>query len=103
MYGNVIYVPRSVYADRESLLARHASIVAGDDGSIMWLHDEVKVPLMHVENHSYHQREIKGNMSCSHHYKEGCRCKGGWRRRYCNIRNLGITVAAMKKLSRKHC
>ncbi|XP_059072978.1 D-cysteine desulfhydrase 2, mitochondrial isoform X4 [Cryptomeria japonica] len=64
MYGHVIYVPRSVYANREALLARHASLIAGDDGSIMWLHDEVKMSPMPVENYASHQHGSKVHMSC---------------------------------------
>eukprot|EP01018_Ginkgo_biloba_P024445 Gb_20289 [translate_table: standard] len=44
MYGNVVYVPRSIYANREDMLAKHANEVAGHNGSIMWLHNEVKMP-----------------------------------------------------------
>lgn len=37
MYGNVRYVPRSLYAKREEMLAMHANKVAGSDGSIVSL------------------------------------------------------------------
>ncbi|KAH9331385.1 hypothetical protein KI387_003493, partial [Taxus chinensis] len=63
MYGNVVYVPRSVYTNREAMLGRHANLVAGHDGSIMWLHDEVNMPSMPVENHLSGQR-CKGYLSC---------------------------------------
>ncbi|PIN05651.1 D-cysteine desulfhydrase [Handroanthus impetiginosus] len=39
LFGNVVYVPRSVYAKREEMLARHAKSVVSHDGSIMWLND----------------------------------------------------------------
>ncbi|XP_051122201.1 D-cysteine desulfhydrase 2, mitochondrial isoform X2 [Andrographis paniculata] len=39
LYGNVVYVPRSVYAEREEMLARHAELVAGDKGSVVRLVD----------------------------------------------------------------
>ncbi|GMH31104.1 hypothetical protein Nepgr_032947 [Nepenthes gracilis] len=39
MYGNVIYVPRSLYVKREEMLMRHANMVAGANGSVSWLSD----------------------------------------------------------------
>ncbi|KAL6547466.1 hypothetical protein OROMI_023187 [Orobanche minor] len=39
LYGNVVYVPRTAYAKREEMLARHAESVVGHNGSIMWLND----------------------------------------------------------------
>ncbi|XP_010682357.2 D-cysteine desulfhydrase 2, mitochondrial isoform X2 [Beta vulgaris subsp. vulgaris] len=39
MYGNVIYVPRSLYAKREEMLLRHANAIAGPSGSVMWFTD----------------------------------------------------------------
>lgn len=43
MYGNVVYVPRSIYADRDAMLAKHANHVAGHNGSIMWFDDKVSM------------------------------------------------------------
>lgn len=39
MYGNVVYVPRSLYANREEMLIRHANEVAGANGSVLWFKD----------------------------------------------------------------
>ncbi|KAH0923897.1 hypothetical protein HID58_023915 [Brassica napus] len=39
MYGNVEYVPRSKYANREEMLRTHADLVAGEDGSVLWVKD----------------------------------------------------------------
>ncbi|KZV17796.1 hypothetical protein F511_01605 [Dorcoceras hygrometricum] len=39
LYGNVVYVPRSLYAKREEMLTRHAELVRGCDGSTFWLKD----------------------------------------------------------------
>lgn len=39
IYGNVIYVPRSLYAKREEMLLRHANVIAGPNGSVVWLND----------------------------------------------------------------
>ncbi|GFQ04267.1 d-cysteine desulfhydrase 2 mitochondrial [Phtheirospermum japonicum] len=39
LYGNVVYVPRSAYAKRDEMLARHAESVVGIDGSIIGLGD----------------------------------------------------------------
>lgn len=39
MYGNVEYVPRSKYANREEMLRTHADLVAGEDGSVLWAKD----------------------------------------------------------------
>lgn len=43
MYGNVVYVPRSIYANRDAMLAKHANHVAGHNGSIMWFDDKVSM------------------------------------------------------------
>ncbi|CAA7049754.1 unnamed protein product [Microthlaspi erraticum] len=42
MYGNVQYVPRSRYANREEMLRTHADLVAGEDGSVLWAKDIVE-------------------------------------------------------------
>lgn len=39
MYGNVEYVPRSKYGNREEMLRTHADLVAGEDGSVLWVKD----------------------------------------------------------------
>ncbi|KAL0737563.1 hypothetical protein Bca4012_013773 [Brassica carinata] len=39
MYGNVEYVPRSRYANREEMLRTHAVLVAGEDGSVLCAKD----------------------------------------------------------------
>ncbi|KAJ4901109.1 D-cysteine desulfhydrase 2 [Raphanus sativus] len=39
MYGNVEYVPRSKYANREEMLRTHADLVAGEDGSVLMAKD----------------------------------------------------------------
>ncbi|XP_042048639.1 D-cysteine desulfhydrase 2, mitochondrial-like isoform X2 [Salvia splendens] len=39
LYGDVVYVPRSVYAKREEMLAKHAELIVGAGGSIMWPND----------------------------------------------------------------
>ncbi|CAE6067376.1 unnamed protein product [Arabidopsis arenosa] len=42
MYGNVQYIPRSRYANREEMLRSHAAMVAGEDGSVLWAKDIVE-------------------------------------------------------------
>ncbi|XP_010514253.1 PREDICTED: D-cysteine desulfhydrase 2, mitochondrial-like isoform X2 [Camelina sativa] len=42
MYGNVQYVPRSRYANREEMLRTYADLVAGEDGSVLWAKDIVE-------------------------------------------------------------
>ncbi|CAH2045422.1 unnamed protein product [Thlaspi arvense] len=42
MYGNVEYIPRSRYANREEMLRTHADLVAGEDGSVLWARDIVE-------------------------------------------------------------
>ncbi|XP_075504717.1 D-cysteine desulfhydrase 2, mitochondrial isoform X1 [Primulina tabacum] len=42
LYGNVVYVPRSMYAKREEMLTRHAELVLGCNGSTYWLRDFLK-------------------------------------------------------------
>lgn len=44
MYGNVVYVPRSVYADREEMLIKHAGLVADGGGSAVSLTDMLEAP-----------------------------------------------------------
>lgn len=39
IYGNVTYVPRSIYANREKMLKSQADLVAGSSGSILWFDD----------------------------------------------------------------
>ncbi|KAK1269549.1 hypothetical protein QJS04_geneDACA006453 [Acorus gramineus] len=41
MYGNVTYIARSVYAKREEMLLRHAELLAGKGGCVLWLKDIV--------------------------------------------------------------
>ncbi|CAN8253705.1 unnamed protein product [Cochlearia groenlandica] len=41
MYGNVKYIPRSKYANREEMLRTYADLVAGEDGSVLWAKDIV--------------------------------------------------------------
>ncbi|EYU30600.1 hypothetical protein MIMGU_mgv1a007463mg [Erythranthe guttata] len=52
LYGNVVYVPRSIYAKREEMLATHAESVIGCDGSIIWLNDLMEASL---KNHAQGQ------------------------------------------------
>jgi hypothetical protein len=42
MYGNVQYVPRSRYANREEMLRTYADLVAGEDGTVLWAKDIVE-------------------------------------------------------------
>ncbi|KAK3026067.1 hypothetical protein RJ639_042559 [Escallonia herrerae] len=39
LYGNVTYVPRSLYTKREEMLTRHAHLIAGNCGSVLLLND----------------------------------------------------------------
>uniref|UniRef100_A0A7N0UXW5 D-cysteine desulfhydrase n=1 Tax=Kalanchoe fedtschenkoi TaxID=63787 RepID=A0A7N0UXW5_KALFE len=39
IYGNVSYVPRSLYANREEMLKKHAAVLAGQYGSLVFLND----------------------------------------------------------------
>lgn len=54
MYGNVKYMPRSVYANREETLKTHASSVAGADGCVLSLTDILEAPLTEQNISSYH-------------------------------------------------
>ncbi|KAG2406833.1 D-cysteine desulfhydrase [Vigna angularis] len=42
MYGNVTYVPRTIYANREEMLKSYAESVAGNNGSVLWLGDIIE-------------------------------------------------------------
>ncbi|XP_052205438.1 oxysterol-binding protein-related protein 1D isoform X3 [Diospyros lotus] len=55
LYGNVIYVPRSLYANREEMLAKHADLIAGCHGSVVWLSDILEASLT---------TEISGSPNC---------------------------------------
>ncbi|KAF5175196.1 D-cysteine desulfhydrase 2 protein [Thalictrum thalictroides] len=39
MYGNTIYIPRSVYGKREEMLFKHADVVAGNNGCVICFDD----------------------------------------------------------------
>ncbi|KAL1804514.1 hypothetical protein ACET3Z_033161 [Daucus carota] len=39
IYGNATYVPRTLYAKRETMLANHAEFIAGSSGSVVALSD----------------------------------------------------------------
>lgn len=39
LYGNVVYVPRSLYAKREEMLSQYADSVAGSSSSVVRLSD----------------------------------------------------------------
>ncbi|CAA7395576.1 unnamed protein product [Spirodela intermedia] len=42
LYGDITYIPRSEYAKRDEMLSMHASLVGGQDGSVIWLNDLFK-------------------------------------------------------------
>ncbi|KAK4264985.1 hypothetical protein QN277_026096 [Acacia crassicarpa] len=42
IYGNVTYVPRSIYANRVEMLKNHATLVAGSNDSVVWLDDIIE-------------------------------------------------------------
>ncbi|XP_022966679.1 D-cysteine desulfhydrase 2, mitochondrial isoform X2 [Cucurbita maxima] len=46
IYGNVTYVPRSIYANREKMLETRAELVAGSSGSILWFDDIFQSSIM---------------------------------------------------------
>jgi hypothetical protein len=42
IYGNVTYVPRNIYANREDMLKIYAKSVAGNSGSVLWFSDIIE-------------------------------------------------------------
>ncbi|XP_075101119.1 D-cysteine desulfhydrase 2, mitochondrial isoform X2 [Nicotiana tabacum] len=55
LYGNVRYVPRSLYAKREEMLLKHAHLVAGNDGLVFSLVDlEASLSSNGFSEHSSH-------------------------------------------------
>lgn len=42
IYGNVTYVPRTIYANREDMLKSYAKSVAGNHGSVHWFSDIIQ-------------------------------------------------------------
>nr|XP_011457423.1 PREDICTED: D-cysteine desulfhydrase 2, mitochondrial [Fragaria vesca subsp. vesca] len=45
IYGNVTYVPRSLYANREKMLKSHADTLAGSSGTVLWFDDILEASL----------------------------------------------------------
>lgn len=45
LYGNVTYIPRSVYADRKKMLRSQADHVAGSSGHVLWFDDILEASL----------------------------------------------------------
>lgn len=45
VYGNVTYVPRSLYANREKMLKSHADYLAGSNGNVLWFDDILEASL----------------------------------------------------------
>ncbi|CAM8953462.1 unnamed protein product [Rhodiola kirilowii] len=43
IYGNVTYVPRSLYAMRDNMLKKHAEVLAGQYGSLVFLSDLIEL------------------------------------------------------------
>ncbi|KAK9113571.1 hypothetical protein Syun_020368 [Stephania yunnanensis] len=64
MYGNTVYVPRSLYAKREEMLRQNADLVASSTGSVLWLNDILNKPSsMHeYENANYMPVDACGNV-----------------------------------------
>ncbi|KAJ7957663.1 D-cysteine desulfhydrase 2, mitochondrial [Quillaja saponaria] len=46
VYGNVTYVPRSIYANREEILRKQANLVAGCSGHVIWFNDVLEASYM---------------------------------------------------------
>ncbi|CAI8599570.1 unnamed protein product [Vicia faba] len=42
IYGNVTYVPRTMYANREEMLKNYARSVAGNSGAFLWFNDIIQ-------------------------------------------------------------
>ncbi|PNY08729.1 1-aminocyclopropane-1-carboxylate deaminase-like protein [Trifolium pratense] len=42
IYGNVTYVPRTIYANREDMLKSYAKSVAGNSDSVLWFNDIIQ-------------------------------------------------------------
>lgn len=53
LYSDVVYVPRSVYAKREEMLAKHAESIAGAGGSIMWPNDVMEASFKPYESRAH--------------------------------------------------
>lgn len=50
LYGDVVYVPRSMYAKREEMLSKHAKSIVGTDGTVLWLNDILETSFQHHES-----------------------------------------------------
>ncbi|XP_044490305.1 D-cysteine desulfhydrase 2, mitochondrial isoform X3 [Mangifera indica] len=45
IYGNVTYVPRSLYAQRAEMLKCHAHLITGNNGHVVWCNEMLKASL----------------------------------------------------------
>ncbi|KAL7199410.1 hypothetical protein ACSBR2_021644 [Camellia fascicularis] len=55
LHGSAIYVPRSLYAKRKEMLAKHVDLVAGGSGFVVWLSDILEASLT---------TQISGKLNC---------------------------------------
>lgn len=63
LYGNVIYVPRSLYAKREEMLSKYADSVAGSSGSVVCLSDILEDSLTTHLNGKQNFRQLDAHRS----------------------------------------
>jgi D-cysteine desulfhydrase len=67
IYGNVTYVPRNVYANREEMLKSYAESVAGNNGSVLWFSDIIQASLTNELSTSPNFMQMEASQSEGNH------------------------------------
>ncbi|KAF7839869.1 D-cysteine desulfhydrase 2, mitochondrial isoform X1 [Senna tora] len=70
IYGNVTYVPRSIYAKREDMLKSHAKLVADDNGSVVWFNDIIEAASITKLCTSPKLAQVDANRSAENHHRK---------------------------------
>lgn len=67
IYGNVTYVPRNVYSNREEMLKSYAESVAGNNGSVLWFSDIIQASLTNELSTSPNFMQMEASQSEGNH------------------------------------
>lgn len=67
LYGNVTYVPRSLYANRDKMLKSHADLVAGNSGYVVWFNDILQASFTTQSSSTSDFIQMDANRSAEYH------------------------------------
>ncbi|KAG6654888.1 hypothetical protein CIPAW_05G176800 [Carya illinoinensis] len=67
LYGNVTYVPRSLYADRDKMLKSHADLVAGNSGYVVRFNDILEAAFTTQSSSTSDFIQMDANRSAENH------------------------------------